>query len=156
MTFSILMLHNEASPTSWWSLGFLAPILVPRKALYLLLWSSLAMGSVECNILYVRKMRQKPSSKSLNPILCDTHAEESPTMNLQSSPQPTSRDARPSIIPLIVALSLHTLVVSLLNAKIKMGKMHTSQLSEMLVKANATSPLPHSLTIKWATTIICS
>ena len=79
------------------------------------------------DILHVRKMRQKPSSEPQNPTISNTHAEESPTMDLQSSSQPNSGDTRPRITPFIVAFSSHKLALSPLNAKIKMGKMHTSK-----------------------------
>ena len=82
--------------------------------------------ALERDIIHVRKMWQKPSSEPLKPTLSDTYAEESPTIDLQSAFQHISGDAKSSITPLIVALSSHTLTLSLLKAKIKMGKMHTS------------------------------
>ena len=49
-------------------------------------------------------------------------------------------------LAVIVSLSSHELAVSLINAKIKMGKVHTSQLcTELLTQANSSPPLPPSL-----------
>lgn len=51
-----------------------------------------------------------------------------------------------SIAPLAVSLSSRRLMRSLIGAKIKRGKLHTSQLNrELLDKAHAPKPLPHSL-----------
>ena len=104
---------------------------------------------LESDIRHVRKMRQKPSSEPLNhtaPITADelqnVNAGGSPTMVSQTSSQSTRVDTRPSIAPLIVTLSSHSLATSLVNAKIKMGKRHSSQLSVDLLKlAQMTTPL---------------
>ena len=122
-------------------------------------------GLHDRDILHVRKMRLKPSLEPLNQSSFATHAEEPPTTASQStsddagskvtplSEEPpttsslsTSSVAGSRVTPLIVTLSSHALAQSLLSAKIKMGKMHTSQLStDLLVQANANPPLPHSL-----------
>ena len=99
-------------------------------------------------------MRQKLSSEPQHHTtfvtdaeeLQNGNAEESPTMAPQSLSQPTTVDARPMITPIIVTLSSRALAVSLLNAKIKMEKMHKFQLcADWLAQANASPPLPHSL-----------
>ena len=123
----------------------------PKGAVYAAL-KLLDGGLFERDILNVRKMRLKPSSEPSTPS--DTHAEESrngyaeesSTMAHQSPPQPIRANAKPRITPLIISLSSHTLAVSLMNAKIKMGKMLTSQLcTELLTQANASPSLPPSL-----------
>ena len=122
----------------------------PKGAVYAAL-KFLDGGLLERDILNVRKMRLKP------PPTCtpsDTHAEESRNENTeesstkarQSPPQPSRVNAKLRITPLIVSLSSHELAVSLINAKIKMGKVHTSQLcTELLTQANASPPLSPSV-----------
>ena len=108
---------------------------------------------LESDIRHVRKMRQKPSSEPLNhtaPItaeeLQNVNAGGSLTMASQNSSQSTSVDNRPLIAPLIATLSSHSLAISLVNAKMKMGKLHSSQLSVDLLKlAKMTTPLQPSL-----------
>ena len=87
---------------------------------------------LESDIRHVRKMRQKPSSEPLNHTTPIT-AEELQNLNVgtstmasQTSSQPTRVDTRPWITPLIVTLSSHSKAVSLVNAKMKMGKLYSS------------------------------
>ena len=97
-------------------------------------------------------MGQKPSSEPLNHTtlitteeLQNVNAGGSPTMAPQTSSQSTRVDTRPRIAPLIVTLSSHSLTVSLVNAKIKMGKLHSSQLSvDLFQLAKVTTPLQPS------------
>ena len=107
---------------------------------------------LESDIRHVRKIRQKPSSEPLNytaPITADelqnVNAGGSPTMASQISSQSTRVDTRPWIAPLIVTLSSHSLAMSLVNAKMKMGKLHSSQHSvDLLKQARVTIPLQPS------------
>ena len=105
----------------------------------------LDVGLLQSDSRHVWKMHLKPPSEPLNyttPVteeevaveLQHGNAEGSPTIAPQTSPQSTSTDTRPRFAPLIVTLSLHSLAVSLINAKIKMGKLQSSQLSIELLR----------------------
>ena len=109
---------------------------------------------LERDIKNVRKMRLKPPPEPTTYSPADAHAEESRNENIeepstearQSSPQPSRVNTKPRIPPHIVSLSSHELAVSFIKAKIKMRKIHTSQLcTELLTEANASPPLPPSL-----------
>ena len=108
----------------------------------------------EHDIHNVRKMRLKPPLEPPTDSHSNTIAEDSQsgndavpwTLAHQSSPQSIRVNAKPRIAPLIASLSSHALAVSLITAKIKMGKMQTSMLSaELLAQANASQSLPLSL-----------
>ena len=81
-------------------------------------------------------MRLKPPADPPTSTPSDTHAEESRNENTEESStkacqsplQPSRVLAKLRMAPLIVSLSSYELAVSLINAKIKMGKVHTSQL----------------------------
>ena len=118
-------------------------------------------GFLERDIMHVRRMHSKtttehvPSTSTTTEHVPSTSTSDATAATVDTAVDTATADtqlsdsrtpAKTISIPLIVRLSSPDLMLNLIHAKIKMGKLHSSQLSvELLEQAKITTPLPSLL-----------